>query len=159
MNRRELIGAGALVPLVLPLRALAAPSLAEVAWLVGPWKGEGRFMGKPSEAELEAHPTFDDRFLEINWRVSAGSARYQGRGLYRPGAKGWNGQWFDNRGEIRPLTAVAVPDSFRVTWGTAETERGTSSYAMSGDTLIVEDSVFTAQGPRVFATHRLKAIA
>ncbi|MEZ0242074.1 MAG: hypothetical protein ACAH11_01780 [Sphingomonas sp.] len=158
MNRRELIGAAALLPLGMPLAARAAPD--DLDWLLfGSWQGEGEFMGRPSTAGLIARMAVGDRFLEILWQVDTkgGTPRsYEGRGLYRPGERGWDGYWFDSSGAIRPLTASAGAASFRVQWGTPETERGTSTYALSGETLVVEDVVFTAQGPRAFATHRLK---
>lgn len=155
-TRRDLIRAGALLPLALPLGAFAP--VQGFDWLIGEWVGEGRFMGGPSKAELDARLAVDERFLEILWRVAAGGSRvpYEGRGLYRLTKTGWDGYWFDNSNAIRPLTATAEPNAFRVAWGTAETERGTSSYTLTGDTLTVADIVLTAQGPRPIATHLLK---
>jgi hypothetical protein len=133
MKRRDLLRAGALLPLGSALPAVAATS--DPGWLIG------------------------GKFLEIEWRVATTGdklVRYEGRGLYRPGAGTWDGHWFDSSGAIRPLAASMENTAFRVQWGTAETERGTSLYTLAGDTLIVEDTVLAAQGPRTFATHRLK---
>jgi hypothetical protein len=156
MNRRDLLRAGALLPFGTLLGAATSPG---VDWLIGGWRGEGKFMGRASTAGLDARMAIGGRFLELEWRVeTAGDKpiRYEGRGLYRPGASGWDGHWLDSSAAIRPLTAIATPDSFRVAWGTAETERGTSSYVLAGDTLTVEDVVLAATGPRAFAMHRLK---
>ncbi|NML06917.1 hypothetical protein [Sphingomonas sp. G-3-2-10] len=157
MKRRDLLRAGALLPL-----GAALPAVAETfdpGWLIGGWSGEGSFMGRPSSATLDARMAIGGKFLEIEWQVATTGdkpVRYEGRGLYRPGAGGWDGHWFDSSGAIRPLAASMESTAVRVQWGTAETERGTSLYALAGDTLIVEDTVLAAQGPRTFATHRLK---
>lgn len=158
MKRRDLLRAGALLPLGAALGAAAPTSFDEspMDWLTGSWRGEGNFMGRPSKAELDARMAIGGRFLEIEWRIEAGATRYEGRGLYRPGATGWDGHWLDSTARIRPLTATAEPGAFRVAWGTPETERGTSLYVLGGDTLTIEDVVLTAQGPRPFAKHMLK---
>lgn len=157
MKRRELLRAGALLPLGAALTGAAAPAGPD--WLIGRWSGEGSFMGRPSSATLDARMAIGGKFLEIEWRVETRGdkpIRYEGRGLYRPGAAGWDGHWLDSTATIRPLTATMEANAFRAQWGTAGTERGTSSYTLAGDTLTVEDSVPAAQGPRIFATHRLK---
>lgn len=157
MRRRELIRAGALLPLGGLIGAARAPESFD--WLIGSWLGEGSFFGRPSRATLDAHMAIGERFLEIMWRVETPGekpVRYEGRGLYRPNADGWDGYWLDSTAKVRPLTAIAETNAFRVNWGTPETERGTSTYLVTGDTLTVEDIVLTAQGPRAFAMHRLK---
>lgn len=156
MKRRDLLRAGALLPLSAALPAMAATT---PDWLLGSWSGEGSFMGRPSSATLDARMAIGGKFLEIEWRVETKGdkpVRYEGRGLYRPGANGWDGHWLDSTATIRPLIATMETSAFRTQWGTADTERGASSYILTGDTLTVEDSLHAAQGPRIFATHRLK---
>lgn len=157
MKRRDLLRTGALLPLGVALTGAAAP--ADPGWLIGSWSGEGSFMGRPSSATLAARMAIGGKFLEIEWRVETKGDKpihYEGRGLYRPGPNGWDGHWLDSSATIRPLTATMEASAFTVQWGTAETERGVSSYSLAGDVLTVEDNVLSAQGPRTFATHRLK---
>ncbi len=63
--------------------------------------------------------------------------------------------WMTGSGAVRPLTAASEPGACRVRWGTPATEQGGSRYALAEGGLTVVDSVDSAAGPRVFATHRL----
>jgi hypothetical protein len=147
MKRRDLLGAA----LALPALSLTARAAAEdFAWIIGEWRGDGSFMGRPSKAVLIAAPALGGRFLELRWQL----AGYEGRGL----CGGGRGHWYDSTGAIRPLTYVATTGSLVSDWGTAETERGQSRYALEGAVLAVEDKVFAAAGERVFATHRLAKV-
>lgn len=155
MRRRDLLAAAALLPAG---AALAAPAPADLDWLIGSWHGDGSFMGKPSAATLEARMAIGGRFLELVWRVEAKGdkpIRYEGRGLYRRTAEGWDGHWYDSTGAIRPLTGTSTSDAFRTAWGTPTSEQGRSTYAFADGVLTVEDTVLAAQGPRIFATHTL----
>ncbi|WP_447726746.1 hypothetical protein [Sphingomonas koreensis] len=151
MNRRDLVGAGMLAPLLaLPARAAEAGGLD---WLLGEWAGEGRFFGRPSKARLGASQLLAGRFLELRWSVSAGTTRYEGRGLYRLGAQAIEGHWYDVTGAIRPLVATLEETSLRSDW--RGDERGHSVYRRDGTALIVEDRVAGSAGDRLFSSHRL----
>src|SRR5688572_10593360 len=108
MKRRELIGAAAALPLLPGLACAAAAE--DWAWLLGEWRGEGNFFGRPSKAVLVAAPALGRRFLELRWQL----AGYEGRGLYGGG----KGHWYDSTGAVRPLAYAAETGALTVDWGT-----------------------------------------
>jgi hypothetical protein len=105
--------------------------------------------GRPSEARLEIRPALGGRFLELSYRASG----FEGRAFYRPVGEGhWTAVWFDNRGIVFPIAAMAGERLLTAEWGSAETERGRTLYRLLPDGRL---EVADHAGGRVFATHVL----
>lgn len=148
--------AGWLLCLTPPAAAQArtpAPAAAQgsnsLAWLQGSWRGAGTMFGRPSEARLEIRPALGGRFLELSWRAG----QFEGRAFYRPAGEGrWRATWFDNRGISFPIEAAAAERTLTAEWGSADTERGRTSYRLLADGRL---EVIDHAGGRDFATHVL----
>jgi hypothetical protein len=131
----------------------AAPAGAQDAralnWMVGEWRGSGTMFGAPSEATLSVRPVPGGRFLELNYRAG----RFEGRAMYRSaGESRWRATWFDNRGMTFPIEAVAAGRTLTADWGSADTERGRTTYRLLPDGRL---EVTDHAGGRDFAVHVL----
>lgn len=125
---------------------------AAPAWLVGSWTGSGTMFGNPSEARLDIRSTAEG--FDLHYRAGA----FEGRAAYRPlGADRWQADWSDNRGVAFPIAATAAGQMLTSNWGSAETERGRTTYRLREDgRLEVVDFVLPREGsPREFARHVL----
>ena len=130
-----------------------AQDVAALAWLQGSWQGTGTAIGRPSEARLEIRPALGGRFLELSYRAGT----FEGRAFYRPAGEGrWRATWFDNRGTSFPIEAVAAEGVLTANWGSAETERGRTTYRLRPDGRL---EVTDHAGGREFASHVLNRAA
>ncbi|MGZ8361774.1 MAG: hypothetical protein ACXWUX_14740 [Allosphingosinicella sp.] len=133
----------------------ATVAQSDLGWLVGTWRGEGIRMGRTYDAVLEVRPALGGRFLEFSYR----SGPFEGRAFYHLAQDGrWIGRWFDNRGVSFPLDAAVAGRTLTTAWGSVETERGRTVYALGADgRLTITDSVGGADGSQSpFATHTLQ---
>ena len=127
------------------------PAAQLFAALTGHWQGTGEVRGMPSKQEMRWEPVLDGQFLRLSFdnRMTAPDGkewRFQAQSYYRVQADGAiAGTWFDSRGVSFPLVGTVEPGgALTILWGTAETERGRSSYRISDAGLEVIDEV---QGP------------
>ena len=162
----RLFRAVALLPLVLPGSAPSgsAPAGPQVLdRLVGSWEGEGELFGRPATFSMTWSPVLAGEFLRLEYEnrlVEAdGSHRtvLEAFALYRV-AEGerLRGTWFDTRGQVLELRAVAT-DSTLVTRWIGESEQGRTTYrVIDSGTVEVEDDVLEDKGWRRFgkATYR-----
>jgi hypothetical protein len=141
----------------------ATPEPAPLAWMHGEWSGNGEMFGRASSVTLSIKPALKDSVTELHYiaHLPAGPAapafHFQGRGLYKIGAKGKvTGQWSDSEGNFHPIGGNVSSGRMVTVWGQPSTEIGRSVYALDDKgELTVSDSVLTADGDwRIFAMAR-----
>ena len=154
----------ALLLVTAPATVIAQPPgaphpTAALTWLTGRWEGVGTMFLERSAAHLEVRPILGGRFIELSY--GAGGMRgdaFEGRAIYQPlGGDRWEGTWFDSRGARFPIAANLSGQTLTADWGSAETERGRTVYALAEDgRLQIVDSVRLPDGRyREFARHSL----
>ncbi|HEY7754141.1 MAG TPA: hypothetical protein VH856_10030 [Steroidobacteraceae bacterium] len=128
------------------------------AAIAGEWLGSGETLGMASTQRARWEPALDAAFFRFvfdnRMTTSDGKeSRFRAEAFYRVGGDGAvTGTWLDSRGMTLPLTGL-VDDSGALTidWGTAETERGRSTYRLLEGALEVTDEVMNPDGGwRVF---------
>lgn len=132
-----------LVALVQPL---ADPLLDRLA---GSWSGSGTVLGAPATVRLVWDWTLDRRFLRLTFENQMGPGkRFDGHAYYRPlGGGAYRGMWFDSSGMMRPIDGAAKGDALVALWGTADTERGETTYHLRPDgALEIVDRVMSKDG-------------
>jgi hypothetical protein len=92
--------------------------------------------------------TLDRQFLRLTFANQMGSRRFEGHAYYRPlGGGRYRGTWFDNAGMIRPIEAHQDGDGLVAAWGTADTERGETTYRLlSNGEMEIVDRVLSREG-------------
>ena len=130
-----------------------APEVAGMRWLVGSWRGAGAMFGRPSEAELDVHPSLGGGALELRYRAGG----FEGRAHYLPAGEGrWRAAWSDNRGVSFAIEASSTDRTLVADWGAEATERGRTVYRLDDRGLLeVSDSVWRDGALRPFASHTL----
>ncbi|MEZ5293528.1 MAG: hypothetical protein R2745_20765 [Vicinamibacterales bacterium] len=137
---------------------------AFLARLQGHWLGAGTILGQPAEVEMRWAPVLDGAFARLTWVSRIGPAstarRFEGHayyGLRSPGTG--RAVWVDSSGLTRPIVATVARtgDALVASWGTADTERGETTYHLeSPDTVVVVDRVLRPDGTwREFGRTRL----
>lgn len=147
-----LLGAAQPAPPLVPPAAVSR--VAALDWLAGSWRGPGATMGNADEAQLDVRPALGGRFLEFSYRAG----RFEGRAFYRTDdGLVWSATWFDSRGVSFGIHAAAEGRMLTSDWGSAETERGRTTYRLADDgRLHVTDEVRRPDGSyREFAAHIL----
>ena len=135
-----------------------SPATRLFAALSGHWQGTGEVRGMPSNQQMHWEAVLDGQFLRLSFdnRMTAPDGkewRFQAEAYYRIQADGTiAGTWFDSRGVSFPLAGTVEPGGgMTILWGTAETERGRSSYRISAAGLDVSDEVQGLDGAwRIF---------
>lgn len=144
--------------------AAAADAPATAAFLgrlAGDWQGTGEVRRMAADMRMRWEPVLDGRFhrLTMENRMSGDgrSWRFEAQAFYRVREDGTiDGTWFDSRGITLPLTGRVDGDAMTIDWGTAEIERGRSTYRLAADALEVTDEVYGKDGtPGVFGRTRL----
>lgn len=154
---RMLLAAALLLAAPGAAQSPAAPAQGQpneaLRWLTGRWQGIGTMFQRPSTARLEVRPALGGRFVELIYHAGG----FEGRAFYRPADGRWQATWFDNRGISFPITATLSGQTLTAEWGSAETERGRTVYAIGPDgRLRITDSVRQPDGNyREFASHSL----
>ncbi|MEX1994165.1 MAG: hypothetical protein WD929_05840 [Steroidobacteraceae bacterium] len=150
---KTLLRALALWLAAVPAMAEESPAARFFEQLAGHWQGTGEVRGMPSNQQMRWEAVLDGRFLRLSFdnRMSAPDGkewRFQAEAYYRIQADGTiAGTWFDSRGVSFPLTgSVDESAAMTILWGTAETERGRSSYRISDAGLEVRDEVLGPDG-------------
>ena len=142
-----------IVPMLLLLVQAAAAPDPLLSRLQGRWQGGGTVLETSAVVTLSWEWTLDGQFLRLNFTNQMGPRRFEGHAYYRAVGKGqYRGTWFDNSGMIRPIDAKQSDDALVANWGTADTERGETTYRLlpSGELEIV-DRVLSRDGTwRVF---------
>jgi hypothetical protein len=116
--------------------------------LHGRWQGSGTVLEMPAAVDLAWEWTLDRQFLRLTFANQMGSRRFEGHAYYRPlGGGRYRGTWFDNSGMIRPIEAHQDGEALVAAWGTADTERGETTYRLlsTGEMEIV-DRVISREG-------------
>ena len=120
--------------LILTLLFLAqtlSPPDPMLSRLEGRWQGSGTVLEMPAAVTLAWEWTLDRQFLRLTFSNQMGPRRFDGHAYYRALGKGlYRGTWFDNTGMIRPIEAKQVDDAIVASWGTADTERGETTYRL-----------------------------
>jgi hypothetical protein len=134
--------------LTLLLLAQTLPPDPMLARLEGRWQGSGTVLEMPAAVTLTWEWTLDRQFLRLTFSNQMGPRRFEGHAYYRALGKGqYRGTWFDNAGMIRPIEAKQVDDAIVANWGTAETERGETTYRLlPGGELEIVDRVLSKDG-------------
>jgi hypothetical protein len=102
--------------------------------LEGRWAGTGTVLNTTADVRLAWEWTLDGRFLRLTFENQMGPRRFAGHAYYRALGEGrYRGTWFDNGGMIRPIEARQDGDSLVAAWGTADTERGETTYRLMPD--------------------------
>lgn len=150
----------------LPLAAAAdeARTRGFFAELAGNWEGTGEVLGMASTQQARWEPALGAAFFRFVFdnRMTAADgkeSRFRAEAFYRVGGDGAvTGTWLDSRGMTLPLAgALDEGGALVVLWGTAETERGRSTYRLAGDTLEITDEVVAEDGGwRVFGRTMLR---
>ena len=145
------------------LSAGRAPDPGMIDRLIGAWEGEGELFGRPATFSMTwsrplgepfARLEFENRLIQADGTatpVLSAIAFYRAAGGDR-----LEGTWYDSRGEVLELRAVAT-DSTLVTDWTAAGERGRTTYRLTGpDRVEVRDEVRQGEAWRAFgrATYR-----
>jgi hypothetical protein len=134
------------------------------AAIAGEWQGSGETLGMASTQQARWEPALDAaffRFVFDNRMIASDGreSRFRAEAFYRVGGDGAvTGTWLDSRGMTLPLTGM-LDDSGALTidWGSAETERGRSTYRLLDGSLEVTDEVMNPDGGwRVFGRTILK---
>ena len=155
---KALLGTLVLWLAAVPAMAEESPAARFFEQLAGHWQGTGEVRGMPSNQLMHWEAVLDGRFLRLSFdnRMSAPDGtewRFQAEAYYRIQADGTiAGTWFDSRGTSFPLTgSVDESAAMTILWGTAETERGRSSYRISSGDLEITDEVLDQNGEwRIF---------
>jgi hypothetical protein len=140
--------------------ALAAlPALAEdtaaaafLGRLAGRWEGAGEVRQMAADMRMHWEPVLDGEFhrLSMENRMTGKDGQswhFKAQAYYRIQKDGTlAGTWFDSRGITLPLTGRVEGDAMTIDWGTAEIERGRSTYRLAGDALEVTDEVYGKDG-------------
>ncbi len=118
--------------LLLLTQPAPAPALdALLSRLEGRWHGAGTVLEMPAAVELTWEWTLDRQFLRLTFANRMGPRRFEGHAYYRALGKGrYRGMWFDNSGMFRPIEATQDGDALVAAWGTADTERGETTYRL-----------------------------
>ncbi|MGH9386021.1 MAG: hypothetical protein ACRD2N_17220 [Vicinamibacterales bacterium] len=103
----------------------------------GRWSGEGTVLGQPSRIEMEWSWTLGRRFLRLTFTNEMGTApkttTFEGHAYYRSlGGGQYRGMWFDNSGQMRPISARRDGEALVSNWGTPDTEEGETTYRLAG---------------------------
>lgn len=137
-------------------------STALLERLHGEWRGVGEVRRMAADMQMRWEPVLDGQFhrLSMENRMTGPDGKawhFKATGYYRVGDDGAiAGTWFDSRGVSLPLTGRVEGDALVVDWGTAEIERGRSTYRLAGDSLEVTDEVYGKDGHlAVFGRTRL----
>jgi hypothetical protein len=102
--------------------------------LEGRWAGSGTVLKASASVRLTWDWTLDGRFLRLTFENQMGPRRFEGHAYYRALGDGrYRGTWFDNSGMIRPIDARRDGDALVAAWGTADTERGETTYRLLPD--------------------------
>ncbi len=142
-----------IIPMLLLLVQAAVAPDPLLARLQGRWQGSGTVLETPAAVTLSWEWTLDGQFLRLTFNNQMGPRRFEGHAYYRALGKGqYRGTWFDNAGMIRPIDATQIADALVANWGTAETERGETTYRLlPGGELEIVDRVLSLDGTwRVF---------
>jgi hypothetical protein len=130
--------------------------------LHGEWHGTGEVRRMAADMRMHWEPVLDGQFhrLSMQNRMTGTDGRdwnFEATGYYRLGEDGAiAGTWFDSRGITLPLAGRVEDDALIIDWGTAEIERGRSTYRLAGDALEVTDEVYGKDGNlAVFGRTRL----
>lgn len=141
-------------------------ALASDGWLdsyVGRWSGQGRFMGKDAQYQLDVQPAIDARFVRMSvrytWREENGAeAHFVGEALYpAQTSSAARGAWFDSEGHQYATSAYRDTDgAVIVHWGEGEM-RGRTEYRLrSANQLEVSDSFTRGTEWQTFSRARLE---
>jgi hypothetical protein len=136
-----------MIPLLLFI-AQAASADPLLQRLEGRWSGRGTVLDTPAAVELTWEWSLDKQFLRLTFVNRMGPRRFEGHAYYRAlGGGRYRGTWFDNAGMIRPIEARQDGDALVAAWGTADTERGDTTYRLqpNGEMEIV-DRVLSRDG-------------
>ena len=154
----------AVLATLLALPALADDSAAKDFFdrLAGAWRGAGEVNRMSADMRMQWETVLDGQFRRLSMEnrmtgKSGESLRFEAQAYYRIAKDGSiSGMWFDSRGYSLPLSGRVDGDVLTVEWGTAEIERGRSSYRLAGDALEVVDEVYAKDGTlNVFGRTRL----
>jgi len=144
----------AVLALLLVLPALADDSAANAFFerLAGAWRGSGEVNRMTGDIQMQWETVLDGQFrrLSMENRMTGknGETRhFRAQAFYRVAEDGSiTGICFDSRGYSLPLSGRVDGDVLTVEWGTADIERGRSTYRLAGDALEVTDHVYAKDG-------------
>jgi hypothetical protein len=131
--------------------------------LLGTWRGPGVVLGRQIIMEQRWERVMAGAFTELTMRHLATDTStrpsFEGRGFYRAVGAGapdsLTGTWFDARGLTFAIAGNCSGTTLSSHW-TGVAERGRTTYELSGDALVVIDSVFPVTGSgREFGRSRL----
>ncbi|MGH8242353.1 MAG: hypothetical protein ACRETY_03285 [Steroidobacteraceae bacterium] len=154
----------AVLATLLALPALADDTTAKAFFdrLAGAWQGAGEVNRMSADMRMQWETVLDGQFRRLSMEnrmtgKSGESLRFGAQAYYRIAKDGTiSGMWFDSRGYSLPLSGRVDGDVLTVEWGTADIERGRSSYRLAGDALEVVDEVYAKDGAlNVFGRTRL----
>ncbi len=140
------------------LAAVPLTATADVwSQLHGRWEGKGKVSGMQAAITLTFRPALGGRahHLAFDNQMRAADGKtwpFAAEAIYScatdgAGASGCRGHWYDNRGQVLPVTATVAGDHLRVEWGDASTERGRTEYRLLGNVkLLVSDEVLGKDG-------------
>ncbi|MGQ0800582.1 MAG: hypothetical protein ACT4NL_10790 [Pseudomarimonas sp.] len=125
--------------------------------LHGRWNGEGEVSGMQAAITLTFRPALGGRahHLVFDNQMRAADGKtwpFAAEAIYScatdsAGSSGCRGHWYDNRGQVLPLTVTVADDHLQVDWGDAGTERGRTEYRLvDKDRLLVRDEVLGKDG-------------
>ncbi|WP_146910444.1 hypothetical protein [Arenimonas daejeonensis] len=135
-------------------QAVAADAPPATAWaaLAGTWRGSGEVRGMAAEVTLEFRESLGGRGRHLRFEnlmrgEDSQAWPFRAEALYLCDPAGaCRGHWYDSRGMVLPLAATATPDRVVVDWGDADTERGRTTYALTGNQLRITDEVLGKDG-------------
>jgi hypothetical protein len=120
-----------IVTLLLALTQAAPAPDSFLSRLEGRWQGSGTVLETAAAVELAWEWTLDRQFLRLTFTNRMGPRRFEGHAYYRALGNGrYRGTWFDNSGMIRPIEARLDGEALVAAWGTADTERGETTYRL-----------------------------
>lgn len=126
-----------MILVLLLLVSLAQPTSTPdplLARLEGRWAGTGTVLNTSADVRLAWEWTLDGRFLRLTFSNQMGPRRFEGHAYYRALGEGrYRATWFDSSGMIRPIEARQDGDALVAAWGTADTERGETTYRLLPD--------------------------
>jgi hypothetical protein len=136
----------------LPALAQDGAAAAFLGRLAGSWQGAGEVRQMAADMRMHWEPVLDGEFhrLSMENRMSGKDGQtwhFKAQAYYRVQEDGTlTGTWFDSRGITLPLTGRVQGEAMTIDWGTAEIERGRSTYRLAGEALEVTDEVYGKDG-------------